>query len=204
MKRRRLAWLLLASGVSLAVAPALRADVTPAPSSSHHPSRERLRQRLEQLRERAAALPPGAAGSTNPPLGASAAPLGAPLPSALPRLARAEELSRRWAALAAARQARREQHRAELVREVGARLSDPEVGAELKQHAKRLAELARLEFLAQNARQGKDRDQLLARISKLTARETERHRRRIARLTAAPRSSAAGSAAPAPSREAPR
>jgi len=199
--KSRLGWLLVAGAFALSTTPALYADVTPAPSSSHHPqAHPRLRERLEQLRARAAALAPSAAPSSAP------ATSVAPLPSAVPGFAQADELSRKWAALAATRQARRERHRAEAMRAVGTRWSDPEAYAELKLHARRVAELGRLEFLAQNARQGADRDQLLARIAKLSAREAERHRRRLARLAAQSGPGTAISAAPIPasSGEAPR
>jgi hypothetical protein len=197
--KSRLGWLLLAGALVLGTTPLLYADVTPAPSSHHPQGHPRLRERVEQLRARVAALSSSAAPSSTP------AASVAPPPSAVPSFGHADELSRKWAALAATRPARRERHRAELMRAVGTRWSDPQAYAELKLHAKRVAELGRLEFLAQNARQGADRDQLLARIAKLSAREAERHRQRLARLAAAPAPSTATSAPiPASSGEAPR
>src|SRR6478752_4002952 len=193
--KKRLGWLVFASALALGAAPALRADEAPVPSARFDV--ERLRRHLEQLHERARSA-------------ASAAPSGSSLPAVPPSSSAtpfplqrsAEELARKWAELAATRHERREQHRATLFRQLGARLNDPEVAAELKVHATRLAELSRIEFLAQNARQGAAREQLLARVAKLSARESERHRRRLARLTAAsPAASASSAPAPRPSSE---
>lgn len=196
----RLGWLVCVA--ALGVAPVLRADETPAPSTQPVDA-ERLGRRLERWRERSRALAASAASSVAPPS-----------PSALPVAERAEALARRWAAWTASRQARGERQRAELARQVGAKLNDPELRAELELHARRVAELARLEFLAQNARDGAERERLLTRIGKLSAREDERHRRRLARWSApssAPSASAAASsaapsasAAPGARSEAPR
>lgn len=171
-----------AVGLALASAPALRAD-PPPPSASVGPrpphsaeQQERLRRRMERLLERAVA--PSASASALPAPSAS----GLPAPSAsgaAPLL----ELARRWAELSATREGRREKHRAELVREMGARLQDPAVRAELALHAQRVAELSRLEFLAKNARSGEQREKLLARIQKLLAREASRHQRSLRQLT---------------------
>ena len=86
---------------------------------------------------------------------------------------------------------------AALVRELGPRLEEPAVQAELALHAKRLAELGRIEFLTQNARTGAAREALLVRVSKLLERENRRHRRALERLAPAP--SAAPSSSPAAS-----
>lgn len=197
---KHLTALLTAATLTLALAPTLRADVAPSP--------ERLQRRLERMRDKAAAAASGQAGPTP---SVAPAPSGGPAPAssvapALPEQLRVmqEHLRKRWSELAATRHERRERHRAELVRQVGQRLSDPAVKAELAQHATRLAELSRLEFLARNARSGAAREKLLARIAKLSARETERHRARIAKLApsggAAPSASAgAATASPAPS-----
>lgn len=170
--------------VGLGLARATRADepagsaTAPAPSSAEDPSRrhERLGQRLERLRQRAlelaSALPAG-----------SAAPLPSGSASPAPGLAQGQELLQRWAELVATRHARREQHRAELQRELGELAADPEIAAELRLHAQRLSDLARVEFLAKNARSGPQREQLLARVNKLLAREAGRHHKAIARLT---------------------
>jgi hypothetical protein len=110
------------------------------------------------------------------------------------------ELARRWKALGENRLERRERSRAALVRQLGPHLSDPRVKDELKLHATRVAELARLRFLAENARTGARREQLLARISKLSAREAERHQKQLAKLVAAAGvPSTGGPSAPAPS-----
>ncbi len=198
---KHLTALLTAATLTLAFAPTLRADVAPSP--------ERLQRRLERMRDKAAAAASGQAGPTP---SVAPAPSGGPAPAssvapALPEQLRVmqEHLRKKWSELAATRDERRERHRAELVRQVGQRLSDPAVKAELAQHATRQAELSRLEFLAQNARSGAAREKLLARIAKLSARETERHRARIAKLLAptggaAPSGSAgAATASPAPS-----
>jgi hypothetical protein len=119
----------------------------------------------------------------------------------------ADELARRWRALTATRPERRERHRAQLLRELGQRLSDPQVKDELKLHATRVAELSRIRFLAENARSGADRENLLARVARLLAREGERHRKRLAARptpTAASASGAPPGPAALPSSEAPR
>ena len=196
---------LLLAVTALALAPALRADDQRAPDGQPRPSAEqrhdRLQRRLDRLRERAAGAP-----GTAPPA-SSSRPASSASPGANDSLH--AELSRKWAALAATRQARRERHRAALLHDVGAHLSEPDVKAELALHASRVADLARIEFLAQNARAGAERQKLLARVAKASERETERHQRRMARLLtqAAPAASNGGApAAPAgaSSSEAPR
>jgi hypothetical protein len=203
---------LVASGLLLA-APALSADppapppsAAPASSSAGRPleaSRERV---LERLRERGLALPSASGLSPWPSL--SGAPRGSAAPAASNAAAVAEELGRKWRALTATRLERRERHRAALMRQLGQRLSDPQVKAELKLHATRIAELARIQFLAENARQGADRERLLSRVEKLVARENERHRKRLAALTGAPTAPSASASArvpgPRPSSEVPR
>ena len=172
---------LLVAATALALSPSLLADIAPGPSDHPRPSPEqrqqRLQQRLERLRDRALALPSGQAVP-------SASPIPAPSTVAATAGLRAE-LLKKWAALAATRQERRERHRAALLREVGSHLGDPAVNAELALHATRLADLGRIEFLAQNARAGADREKLLARVAKASARETERHHKRMAQLLAA-------------------
>jgi hypothetical protein len=181
--KARLGWLLLTSLVVLGAAPVLGADVTPAPSGQQR-ELERLRRRLDKLRERAAlpsaAPSASAATSANPSASTSAAPVTSQTAPA----SRAELLARKWAELTASRRERRERHRSALLREVGARMSDPNVASELKLHSRRVAELARLEFLAQNARDGEPRQKLLARIAKLSTQEADRHKKRLARLVA--------------------
>jgi hypothetical protein len=125
-------------------------------------------------------------------------------------------LAQKWADRLATRPQRREQHRAALLHQLGQHLGEPELKAELALHATRLAELGRIEFLAQNARTGEARGQLLARVGRLSKREAERHRLRVAKLLAsavagAPSSAASTapsakppSAVPAPSVEAPK
>jgi hypothetical protein len=124
--------------------------------------------------------------------------LGSAAPLASNAAAVAEELGRKWRALAATRLERRERHRAALVRELGQRLSDPQVKAELKLHATRIAELSRIQFLAENARKGAARERLLSRVEKLIARENERHRKRLATLSGAPAAPSASPSAHAP------
>jgi len=187
MNRRR-AWLMAFAIAGLGVVPALRAEDAPA-ASAHRNNAEQLRERLQRLRERAVALASAA------PSASAATP---PLASAFNEPLTAAELAKRWAARAASRHERQARHRAELLSEVGGHLDDPAALAELQLHAKRLAELARIEFLAQNARQGTGRAQLLARVAKLRTRELERHQKRVAALTA-PARPAPSVATPAPS-----
>jgi hypothetical protein len=203
MKAPRLA--VLAGLAVLVVGPALLAE-PPASSSAGTPDVQRKQDELrERSRQRRMVLP---TASVLPPLPWDlAAPSGSravPLPSALPVPSAGgvhDELRRKWRLLAESRQERRERHRAALVRELGQRLSDPQIKAELKLHATRVAELSRLKFLADNARSGAARDKLLARIDKLSALEIQRHRKRLAKLTnalAAPSASGA-TRAPVPS-----
>jgi hypothetical protein len=198
---KRVASVAAALLVGMGLSRALRADEpassAPAPVPASTPSssgassrrEDRLAQRLERLRQHALEL-------------ASALPVGsaAPLPSGsatpVASLAQGQELLQRWAELAATRQARREQHRAELQRELGELAADPEIAAELRLHAQRLSDLSRVEFLAKNARSGHQREQLLARVSKLLAREAGRHHQALARLA---RSKGKGKATDKPS-----
>jgi hypothetical protein len=187
-----------AASPTLAQAPSAQA----APSASAAPDRARLEQQrdrlLQKLRERGLALSAPSSWPLSPsaPSG-SAAPLASGLPSALPVSDAAAELKRRWRAHGESRLERRERHRAALVRELGQRLSDPRVKEELKLHATRTAELARIQFLAENARKGAEREKLLARVAKLSAREKARHQRQLARLAAVAAPSASAAVAPA-------
>jgi hypothetical protein len=200
MKARRLA--VLAGLAVLGVGPALLAE-PPGLSSAATPDVQRKQDELrERSRQRRMVLP---TASVLPPLPWDlVAPSGSravPLPSALPVPSAGgvhDELRRKWRLLAESRHERRERHRAELVRELGQRLSDPQIKAELKLHATRLAELSRLKFLAENARSGTARDKLLARIDKLSALEIQRHRKRIAKLSNAPTAPSGSDAAPVP------
>ena len=184
--------------VVLAAAPARSADPTPAPSADRA-AFERERERvLERLRERGLPVPSASGAPARPlllpaPSGSNALP-PLPLPSGA---ALREELSRKWRALSESRLERRERHRAALVRELGQRLSDPQIKDELRLHATRVAELARIQFLTENGRTGAEREKLLERITKLSARETARHRSRMAALLGA-RALPSGSAAAPP------
>lgn len=181
----------LAMGGALLLAPVavptLRAEPpVPPPSAEPAPSASQRRPPHEHLREHAERwLQPHHPGSP------SALPSAWPAPSAFPSASAGAldvrlDLARKWAELAQTRLERRERHRAQLVSELGARLGEPAVRAELATHGKRLAELNRLQFLAANARSGEARDKLLARIQKLQQRELVRHQARLAKLTAAP------------------
>jgi hypothetical protein len=193
--KSRAGWL-AALGLLLALAPAVRAEPPAPPSASGAPERPngdaRVQRELERLKEHLRELP----SAWPPPIdSAMAAGSAAPLGSGVVGRAMLEELARRWAERSATRAERRERHRAELLTEAGQHVTEPEVVAELKLHATRVADLARAEFLATNARSGADRDKLLARVSKLSLKEAARHRARMAKLLATP---AAPSAAPAP------
>lgn len=209
---KRPGWLLAAGIVALGlgVAPRLWADLAPGPNDGPRPSHEqRLRQRVDRLRQQAAGL---ASAFPRPSDSAAPAPSGS---AATPSNLKALELARKWAERVATRHERRERHRAELARELGTRVSDPVVMAEAKLHATRQAELERANFLALNARHGAERDQILARIAKLSERENTRHCVRMEKLLSrspavAPSGSAPGpvalppSAAPPPSAGGPR
>jgi hypothetical protein len=199
-KAARLGWLAgVAAVVTLAVAPRLWADLAPREHSG--PTEEQLQRRRAILERRAAALA-SAFASASAAVSASPAPSGSI--GLAPKLR--EELAKKLAELKATRAERRERHRTALVQQLGARLNVPEIQAELALHARREAELSRVTFLANNARSGAARDQLLARAAKLSAREQERHAARMLRLSkASPApSTSAGAPAPAPSAEAPR
>jgi hypothetical protein len=193
-----LALALGAASPTLAQAPSAQT----APSAGRPPERAELERRRDEVLKRLRALPIGSGAAEWPlPSGApsgSAAPRASGAPSALPLADAAAELTRRWRAFGESRLERRERHRAALVRELGPRLSDPRVKEELKLHATRVAELARIQFLAENARKGADREKLLARVAKLQARESARHQQRLARLAAAAAPSAAPSSSGAP------
>lgn len=199
MKASRLA--VLAALAVLVVGPALLAE-PPASGSAETLDVQRKQDEVrERLRQRRLALPSASALPPLPwdlaaPSGSRALPLSSALP--LPSAGKVhDELRKRWRLLAESRHERRERHRAALVRELGQRLSDPQIKAELKLHATRVAELSRLKFLADNARSGATRDKLLARIDRLSALETERHRKRLAKLSSAPAGPSASGAAPA-------
>lgn len=190
----------VASLAVLAVGPALLAD-PPAPSSAAPADAAGARDHLlKRLRDRGLVVPSGSALPPLPSVLAAPSASGAPPVPSAGRLR--EHLTRQWQKLAESRHERRERHRAALVRELGQRLSDPQIKAELKLHATRVAELSRLKFLADNARTGAQRDKLLSRIDTLSNRETQRHRARMAKLLGArpmPSGSVTPLLAPAPS-----
>lgn len=203
MKAARLA---IAVAVAvLAAGPALLAE-PPSPesaaSSDLHQQRDRL---LEQLRSRRLLSPSASGGPSLPSAWLAPSGSGSALPNAGSLRA---ELKRKWRLLAESRHERRERHRAALVRELGQRLSDPQIKAELKLHATRVAELSRLRFLTENGRSGVARQKLLERIEKLSAIEAQRHRKQLAKLVgtqAGPNASGAASAPHAlPAASAPR
>lgn len=196
-KAARLGWLAgVAAVVTLAIAPRLWADLAPREGSG--PTREQLERRREILARRAAALA-SAFGS------ASAAVSALPVPSGSggPALQLREELAKKLAELKATRAERRERHRSALVAELGARLNVPEIKAELALHARREAELSRVTFLANNARSGAAREQLLARAAKLSAREQARHAARMQQLTSGATTPSASVSATPPAGSAP-
>jgi hypothetical protein len=190
-KPARLSWVAgVAAVVTLVVAPQLWADLAPREGSG--PTQEQLQRRREALARRAAALA-SAFASASAAVSASPAPSG----SAGPALKLREELAKKLAELKATRAERRERHRSALVQQLGARLNVPEIKAELELHARREAELSRVTFLANNARSGAAREQLLARAAKLSARERARHAARMQQLASAA-TAPSGSAAPRP------
>lgn len=190
-KPARLSWVAgVAAVVTLVVAPRLWADLAPREGSG--PTQEQLQRRREALARRAAALA-SAFASASAAVSASPAPSG----SAGPALKLREELAKKLAELKATRAERRERHRSALVQQLGARLNVPEIKAELELHARREAELSRVTFLANNARSGAAREQLLARAAKLSARERARHAARMQQLASAA-TAPSGSAAPRP------
>ncbi len=179
MKQR--GWL-TALGLAVLLAPPVASAEGPAtvPSATDaRPHRFQASERdavLQRLREQGIELPsalpplpvvPSASGSAAPPSSAAAL---------------AEDLTRKWRAFTASRHVRRAEHHAALVRELGSHLQDPAVKEELRLHSVRAAELARIRFLAENARQGAERQKLLTRVEKLTERESRRHSRRLATL----------------------
>jgi hypothetical protein len=92
----------------------------------------------------------------------------------------------------AARGERRREHVEAIRAHWGQALGRPEVVAELKRHALRMATLGRIEELAATERTGDARTRVLDRVEKLRTRENERHERAMQKL-------AAGGAAPGPS-----
>jgi hypothetical protein len=209
---KRLGWLaalglagLLASPVLLAEGasrtPSASASAPPASSRPQASPSEQAEEVLRRYRALGIPLPSGLASALPPPVALPSAG-GAPPPgsSALPL---SQELLRKWQAFTASRSERRAEHRAALVRELGAQLETPAVKSELRVHATRVAELARIRFLAENARSGAEREKLLARVDKLSEREARRHHKQLAALAHAVPGAASGArlqaAAPAPS-----
>jgi hypothetical protein len=103
-----------------------------------------------------------------------------------------DELKKKLEEWRAARDDRRKEHRARLMSRHGSALGKPEVSAELRVHAQRMARLARMEEIAGTEKTGDDRQKLLDKIDKLRKQENDRHERAMDRLTA-------GGAAPTPS-----
>jgi len=194
-------WLAL---LALLAPPAQSADGAPAAGGAGSPAQsvpsERLRRQLEERRDRvlerlrkrgvASAEPSPAPSSAKPSSSVAASP------SSVFDTSTQRELQDKWRKWLETRLERRERHRNDLVRNVGTRLADLQVRDELRLHATRVAELSRIQFLAENARTGAQREKLLARVEKLLAREQKRHDARLSvLLAAAPSPSAAPSAA---------
>lgn len=92
------------------------------------------------------------------------------------------ELEKELQALRESRKERRQQHQLALKERWGASLAAPPVRAELERHERRMAKLNRLSLLAETERQGAAKDKLVQRIDQLTARENERHERKMTDL----------------------
>lgn len=190
----------------LGLAPAvLLADVPSANDARPHAP---LTPQERQLRRPRHGQGPFAGEPSAPASGSGSAAPPAPSSSATPPDGPRAAALKQLADLAATRLERRAHHHAELLREVGAHLREPAVKEELALHANRVADLARIELLAQSARTGADRQKLLTRATAALARESARHERRMKKLLAAapPAATGADSATPAPppSAEAPR
>ena len=113
-----------------------------------------------------------------------------------------EDLKDRLAKLRETAGERGKQHRQELGKRWGGALAQPSAVEELKHHARRMAWLNRAMVVAETGATDKDRPKLTERISKLIAKENDRHERAMERLKsmpATPGASAAPNAAPAPS-----
>ncbi len=104
--------------------------------------------------------------------------------------------------------ARRQAHRERMRAEFGpAALSHPDVFAELRKHARRMAFLNRAKLVATTELDEPKRTAALSRIDKLLASEQARHQKAVQKLKAesppTPSASAAASAVPAPAVPAP-
>jgi hypothetical protein len=104
----------------------------------------------------------------------------------------AADLKKELAALRSSRDERRREHREALRARWGSQLAQPAAQEELRHHEQRMARLERMALLAQNDPSGAKKDALVARIEKLTARENERHERKMAQLEASAQAAGAG------------
>jgi hypothetical protein len=93
-----------------------------------------------------------------------------------------QELATALRALNDDRKARRHHHREGLRQRWGKRLALPAATAELRHHERRMAHLNRMLLLAETERQGKAKDELVARIEKLSELENRRHERKMSQL----------------------
>ena len=95
-----------------------------------------------------------------------------------------DELKSELAALRETRGERRRKHGEALKARWGNQLAQPSAQEELRHHERRMASLERLSLLAETERSGPDKEKLVARIAKLTAKENERHERKMTQLQA--------------------
>lgn len=112
------------------------------------------------------------------------------------------ELKKELAALHESRDSRRKEHREALQARWGNRLAQPAAQQELGHHERRMARLERMALLAQSEPNAAKKDALLARIEKLTARENERHERKMGQLEASANAKAASAGEQKPEKQA--
>jgi hypothetical protein len=120
--------------------------------------------------------------------------------------AKPEELKKKFEEWHASRDERRREHQHGLMAHWGPAVAKPDVMAELKTHARRLAWISRMEEIAATEKSGDDRQHRLDRLEKMREHENKRHDRVMQQATtsagaaasAAPASSVAPAAAPPP------
>lgn len=167
-----------------------RAVEPPPPASSdkaelHERHREHMRQRVQELRELRDQRRQGRA---------LRAEIDAELAKAHPDRALLEQ---KLAELSATRETRRRERQLILRRRFGEAANRDDLKQELERHAKNLARIDRMRFLAATERSGALRQRLVDRLTRIARLEEQRHQTALVRLV--PPAVAAPSATPAAS-----
>jgi len=162
----------------------------PESSAMPHARRERMHEQIDRLR---------AAVEQRRHVGKLKAEIEHELGQETPNR---ELLQKKLEELAESRAERRRTRQLSLAHELGPSAEKPEVRGELERHARAVARLERIKFLAATERSGDSRKQLLERVARLSELEERRYHQRVRALLQPAPGPADSAKAPSSSRSA--